>query len=347
MSRYFLCLNFVINLIFSTTHTANQIIKATYGTDSEHTLDITDLLKEKMAVGEQRNFAFKLNTKNSPMNDLFGDPAFHHKKVLTVEWIPYGSARLSAPPTKKVFNEEDNIELNGPLKIVKATYGPPNNPGASDVTEKLKNLIYLNFEDILPWMNKFVRDPDPGSVKRLIVEYIDAKGTQQKKVLTESSKSEIISATYGAGNESLDVTQKLKVLMNTAIGEFGFGFAGGPGSFNRIFGGDPLPGQRKMLDIKYIDMQGKQQWHHIPEDRSFELKNFSKIEQAFYGNMKKDVTPELRKLIYLEFDALPRCFNKFFGDPAPGKAKTLTIEYSDANMEIKTKAIPENPSACK
>ena len=78
-------------------------------------------------------------------------------------------------------------------------------------------------------------------------------------------KLEIVKATYGAGEKQKDVTD----VVRKNAGSLPLVFIPGDG-FNKVFGGDPAPGEKKLLTIRYT-IDGKPGEAKIEENGTIEL----------------------------------------------------------------------------
>jgi len=163
----------------------------------------------------------------------------------------------------------------------------------------------------------------------------------------------IISADYGAGNRTVDVTQKLQQIASTNR-TFRMG--------NSTFGIDPAPGQVKTLRIFTRDSRNGYRTFEFREGSTIDGAQFNgwggggswgnlpnrpgeqyQILRADYGagNRWVDVTQRLQQLA--STDRTFRMGNQIFGtDPAPGVVKSLRIFARSPNGRDRTFEYPEN-----
>jgi hypothetical protein len=168
---------------------------------------------------------------------------------------------------------------------------------------------------------------------------------------------QILRADYGAGNQRVDVTQKLQQIA-AANTQFRMG--------NSTFGVDPAPGQVKTLRIYARDSRGGTRTFEYREGSTVDGSQFSgwsggnwggpyrpnfgtrpgeqfQILRADYGagTRRVDVTQRLQQLA--STNQTVRMGNDTFGvDPAPGTVKTLRIFARSPNGQNRTFEYPEN-----
>ncbi len=199
---------------------------------------------------------------------------------------------------------------------------------------------------------EFLTETVPVTVQASSAEH---KGTSLITHTTGHKKvAAIIKATYGSGNEFIDVTHIVKKM----VGHPFYEFTGGSHSMNAFFG-DPTPGIVKNLIIEVIYNDGTSGSLIIQEDDPFTLsygseisaspihKKMIRIVKATYGfegtftDVTNTISEMLKKSPY-EFASEKKSMNEMFGDPIPGTVKYLTIEvaYNDGTFE--TLKIREN-----
>ncbi len=175
--------------------------------------------------------------------------------------------------------------------------------------------------------------------------------------LAVAQQYQILRADYGAGNQRVDVTQKLQQIAATNS-QFRMG--------NSTFGIDPAPGQVKTLRIYARDNRGGTRTFEYREGSTVDGGQFSgwrggnwggpyrpdfgtrpgeqfQILRADYGagNRRVDVTQRLQQLA--STNQTVRMGNDTFGvDPAPGTVKTLRIYARSTRGQNRSFEYPEN-----
>ncbi len=243
-------------------------------------------------------------------------------------------------------------------QILRADYGAGNQ--RVDVTQKLQQIAAANTQFRMG-NSTFGVDPAPGQVKTLRIYARDPKGGNRTFEYREGStvdgaqftgwsggnwgpgrpnpseQYQILRADYGAGNQRVDVTQKLqRIAASNQTFKMG----------NDTFGVDPAPGTVKTLRIFARSTRGVSRTFDYREGSLVDGALFTgwsgghwgpgpsqqyQITRADYGAGKQwvDVTQRLQKLA-----ASNRTFrmgNDTFGvDPAPGTVKTLRIFARDS-----------------
>jgi hypothetical protein len=147
----------------------------------------------------------------------------------------------------------------------------------------------------------------------------------------DPNRGEIIRADYGAGNYWADVTQRLGSMLRRDRLDFRVDSA--------TLGIDPAPRQPKVLhlEIRHRDGQIEQQTYN--ETEFVRLRGYSVIDTTFnglqifrgvYGDGRRqmDVTDRLNSQIQDGQLSIPVTSGNLGGDPAPGRRKTLTVQYS-------------------
>ncbi|HEY5163190.1 MAG TPA: DUF3395 domain-containing protein [Terriglobales bacterium] len=222
------------------------------------------------------------------------------------------------------------------LHISRAVYGSGNR--SVDVTSRVNSQIEGDQLNLLVNNDSMGGDPAPGQAKTLTLEY--ALNGQTKQVVinegdtlrltfgaTSQSNLQITRARYGAGNRTSDVTSRL----NSQIQGDQLNFQVN----NDSMGGDPAPGQAKTLTVQYA-LDGQTNQVVINEGDTLRLPFDStsqsnlQITRARYGagNRTSDVTSRLNSQIQGDQLNLQVNSDSMGGDPAPGQAKTLTVQYA-------------------
>jgi hypothetical protein len=237
-----------------------ELVRAEYGWGNNWT-DVTDRVSS-LIRGDALNFRVDNNT-------LGFDPAPGRDKKLRIYLRDkQGRTRMST------FNEDSNVRLrriystyqstgnnsyNRSLQILRATYGSGNR--SFDVTSRLQRQIYNDRIDIRVTNETMGGDPAVGADKTLTVEY-SANGRRDQVVVREGDylrlsgsgvgsgggdpynrSLQILRATYGFGNRSFDVTDRLqRQIYNDRIDIR---------VTNETMGGDPAVGADKTLTVEY------------------------------------------------------------------------------------------------
>lgn len=227
-----------------------QIIRADYGADNRFA-DVTSLLSSRIRGGQ-----LSLPVNNDTMG---GDPADEHRKTLSVWYVQDGR------PANVVVNEGGYLNLpantgyfSGNLRIMRAQYGADFR--YVDVTDRLNALIQGDQLRLRINNDSMGGDPARDRHKELTVVYI-FNGQQFRARVREgdalnlpgagdragdfsNEPLRILQATYGAGDQRVDVTARVNALMNGERLQFQVS--------NRSLGGDPAIGQHKRLRVVYL-----------------------------------------------------------------------------------------------
>jgi hypothetical protein len=224
-------------------------------------------------------------------------------------------------------------------EIIRAEYGAGNN--WVEVTQRVRSLIRgdaLNFRVDNATLGE---DPAPGEQKVLRLEVRDKNGRTQQLTYQENQYVrlrgysagnttfgglQILRGVYGAYNRSVDVTNRL----NSEI-------RGGRLNLqvtNDTMGGDPAPGRSKTLTVQYR-YNGRQSEVTVNEGNDLSLPDGNttfgglQILRGVYGayNRSVDVTNRLNSEIRGGQLNLRVTNDTMGGDPAPGRSKTLTVQY--------------------
>ena len=236
-----------------------QILRADYGAENRFA-DVTALLSSRVRDGQ-----LSLPVNNDTMG---GDPADEHRKTLSVWYVEDGR------PANVVVSEGSYLNLpaengyfSGNLRIMRAQYGADFR--YVDVTDRLNALIQGDQLRLRVNNNSMGGDPATDRRKRLTVVYIfDGQEfrtrVNEKDVLNlpgdgnrrddfAAEPLRILHATYGFGNQRVDVTARVGALVNGNQLQFQVS--------NASLGGDPAVGQHKWLKVIYL-------WHGIRYETS-------------------------------------------------------------------------------
>ena len=248
--------------------------------------------------------------------------------------------------TSRQITYRDNQQVNlqvynayqSTLRINRAIYGNGNR--SSDVTSRLNSQIQggqLNLDVNNQTMGG---DPAPNRAKTLTVQYaLDGRASQV--VINEGDtlrlpygatnsqgNLQINRAIYGSGRRTSDVTSRL----NSQIQNDQLYL---PVNTNTM-GGDPAPGQVKTLTVQYV-LNGRSNEVVVNEGDTLRLpygmnnnQSNLQINRATYGAGYRtlDVTSRLNSQVQNDQLNLRVNTNTMGSDPAPGQAKTLTVQYA-------------------
>lgn len=139
---------------------------------------------------------------------------------------------------------------------------------------------------------------------------------------------EIVRADYGSGNRWVDVTDRVRSLV-----------AGDSLNFRvdaNSLGASSWRGTSRTLRLQLKDAQGRSRQINYRDNQQVNLRVYTpfqsslRIDRAIYGagNRSFDVTSRLNSQIQGEELNLQVNNQSMGGDPAPGQAKALTVEYS-------------------
>jgi hypothetical protein len=317
-----------VNLRVRTVYRSSlHISRAVYGSGNR-SVDVTSRVNSQIQ-GDQLN----LLVNNASMG---GDPAPGQAKTLTLEYALNGRTK------QVVINEGDTLRLTygatsqSNLQITRAIYG--SGYRTSDVTSRLNSQIQGDQLNLLVNNDSMGGDPAPRQAKTLTVQY--ALNGQTSEVVvnegdtlrlpygaTSQSNLQITRAIYGSGYRTSDVTARL----NSQIQDDQLNL-----QVNReSMGGDPAPGQAKTLTLEYA-LNGRTNQVVINEGDTLRLpydatsQSNLQITRARYGagNRTSDVTSRLNSQIQGDQLNLQVNSASMGGDPAPGQAKTLTVQYA-------------------
>jgi hypothetical protein len=239
-----------------------QILRADYGADNRF-VNVTSRLASRV-----QGDALSLRITNDAMG---GDPAEDHSKILTV-WYTFngrvGNVRVNEKDTLNLPSENDFFAGN--LRIMRAQYGVGHR--YADVTDLLNSQIQGDQLNLRITNDTMGGDPDPEQRKQLIVFYV-FNGRASRVMVNEKStltlpgadaynqpnpgynpgysgggygdeRLQILHATYGAGEQRVDVTN----LLNSRLSGNSLQLV----VSNSSMGGDPAPGLEKRLRVIYL-----------------------------------------------------------------------------------------------
>ncbi|HSA93680.1 MAG TPA: DUF3011 domain-containing protein [Terriglobales bacterium] len=300
-----------------------QILRGTYGAGNR-TMDVTDRLRRQIQNGQ-----LNLQVTNNAMG---GDPAENQAKTLTVQHSFNGRTG------QVVINEGDYLRLpdtsyEGSLQILRGTYGAGNR--TMDVTDRLRRQIQNGQLNLQVTNSAMGGDPAEGQYKTLTVQH-SFNGWTGQVVINEGDylrlpdsyqgSLQILRGTYGAGNRTMDVTDRLRRQIQN--GQLNLQVT------NNAMGGDPAENQAKTLTVQH-SFNGRTGQVVINEGDYLRLPDNSyqgslQILRGTYGagNRTMDVTDRLRRQIQNGQLNLQVTNNAMGGDPAEGQDKTLTVQHS-------------------
>jgi len=311
------------------TNAAWEIIRADYGWGNNW-VDVTDRVRS-LVQGDSLNFTVDGNTlgaaqrqgRNRALRLQLRDSEGTSRQV---------TYRDGQPVNLQVYNPYQSSSL----RINRAIYG--NGSRSSDVTSHLNSQIQdgqLNLE-----VNNLTMggDPAPGQAKALTVQYT-LNGRSNRVVINEGdtlglpygttsqNNLHINRATYGSGYRTVEVTSRL----NSQIQNGQLNLQVNTNSM----GGDPAPGETKTLTVQYA-LNGRPSQVIVNDFETLRLpyggnsQSSLRINRATYGsgNRTVDVTSRLNSQIQNGQLNLQVNTNTMGGDPAPGVAKTLSVQYA-------------------
>ena len=236
-----------------------QILRADYGADNRFA-DVTALLSSRVRDGQ-----LSLPVNNDTMG---GDPADEHRKALSVWYVEDGR------PANVVVSEGGYLNLpaengyfSGNLRIMRAQYGADFR--YFDVTDRLNALIQGDQLRLRINNDSMGGDPATDRHKTLTVVYL-FNGQEFRTRVNErdalilpgdgghsddfsAEPLRVLHATYGFGDQRVDVTARVGALVNGDQLQFQVS--------NASLGGDPAVGQHKWLRVIYL-------WHGIRYETS-------------------------------------------------------------------------------
>jgi len=229
-------------------------------------------------------------------------------------------------------------QTTGSWEIIRADYGSGNN--WVDVTDRVRSLVQGGSLNFRVDGNTLGASSRRGRNRALRLQLQDTNGTSRQITYrdnqqvnlqvynTYQSTLRINRAIYGNGNRSADVTSRL----NSQI-------QGGQLNVevnNQTMGGDPAPNRAKTLTVQYA-LNGRPSQIVVNEGDTLQLpygntagQGNLQINRATYGSgyRTSDVTSRLNSQIQNDQLYLQVNSDSMGGDPAPGQAKTLTVQYA-------------------
>lgn len=303
---------------------------------------------------------------------------------LLILWALLAGGTAYAQPDRPYRNDA------GDYDILQATYGAGRQ--AMDVTMRVRQWVEAG-RGFRVSNEAFGADPAPQQPKMLRIEargpdgrsryfdypesqWVDARlfrsdpalpsrhpgsGSGSGSGWSHNEAGSLLQATYGTRWQSIDVTFRLSQLLEQ--GERGFVVS------NDVFGADPAPGHRKVLNVQMRDRSGRLQSLDFPESgwvdaaqlagagrgagrdgrwQDDNVQNHSRtlvIHRATYGDGSRqvDVTERLRQAVAQgSLDIFVS--NGLAGyDPAPHVRKRLQVEYSvGGNRWTRQVVVPES-----
>jgi len=308
-----------------------DVTRATYGAGATKA-DVTERVRSQIVNG---GLSILVNAET-----LGIDPVPNTRKTLTVEYrqgIFRRTARANDFETLRLGNASAAPVES--LRITKAQYGDGRR--MRDVTDLLNGKVASGRLELLINNANLGGDPAPAVKKVIVVEY-DYNGRAATARLAEGetlrlpdsavassapAALSIVKATYAAGRAgSADVTSAVSALIVGNTLELTVNGA--------ALRSDPAPGVAKILSVEY-DLDGQR---HTVSARDGEVLRINKtgpfnglrIVRALYTAGRAgtaDVTSVVSGLI--SADTLELAVNgaTLRTDPAPGAAKTLSVEY--------------------
>jgi len=230
-----------------------RVLRAEYGADNRYA-NVTSRLSGRIQ-GDQ----LSLRVTNDTMG---GDPAEDRHKTLTV-WYTFNGRIADV-----VVNEGDYLNLPGSndyflgnLRILRAQYGAGSRQ--FDVSERLNSQIQADHLSLRVTNDSMGGDPAEDKHKQLSVlyiyngrqlrvtveegDYLNLPGSGSWRDEASNGGLQILQATYGAGDRSRDVTDRVSALVSGNQLQVQVS--------NSTMGGDPAEGQRKRLKVIYL-LQG-------------------------------------------------------------------------------------------
>jgi len=315
--------------LLAQTNTSWEIIRADYGSGNNW-VDVTDRVRS-LVQGDSLNFTVDGNTLGASQRN-----GRNRALRLQLRDSEGTSRQVTYRDGQQVNLPVYNAYQSSDLHINRAVYG---SGGRSvDVTSRLNSQIQggqLNLEVSNQTMG---RDPAPNQPKTLTVQYT-LNGRSNQVVVNEGdtlrlpygttsqNNLHINWATYGSGYRTSDVTSRL----NSQIRNDQLILAVNTSSM----GGDPAPGQNKVLTVQYV-LNGRTDQAIINDGDTLRLpyggtsQSSLHINRATYGSGYRtlDVTSRLNSQIQNDQLNLQVNTVTMGGDPAPGEPKILTVQYA-------------------
>ncbi len=322
---------FIALPLFASAATTWEIVRADYGSGNKR-MDVTERVRS-LVQGDSLNFRVSGHT-------LGADQRRGRNRVLRLRVKDnQGRSRLltyrdGQQVNLPIYAAYTNNSQNN-LQISRATYGSGSR--SYDVTTRLSSQIQSNQLNLQVNNDTMGGDPDPGQPKALTVFYSLNGQNSQSTVregemlrlplnTTSQNGLQIVRASYGSAYRTNDVTNRLssRVRDNQLSMQIN----------SNNMGGDPDPGQPKALTVMY-SLNGQNSQSTVREGEMLRLplnttsQNGLQIVRASYGSAYRtnDVTDRLSSRV--RDNQLNMQVNSYNmgGDPDPGQAKTLTVEY--------------------
>ncbi len=228
---------------YASVRSTLRVLTATYGSGNR-TFDETNRLNSQVR-GNQLNL--QVNTPS-----MGGDPAPNQSKTLNLEYSFNGQRQQALVREGDVLRLPYSNTVNGALLINRATYGSQNR--RTDVTDRLNSQVQGNQLNLQVNNDTMGGDPDRGADKSLNVEYTLNGRSEQTTVregdtlrlaynFATSNLLRINQASYGSSYGTSDVTARLASQIQSDQINMQVN--------NSTMGGDPSPGQSKMLTVQY------------------------------------------------------------------------------------------------
>ena len=323
-----------------------QITRSEYGIPG-HSRDVTRLL-----TGLVQADRLSVRVDNDTMG---GDPAEDHRKTLTVWYVYNGVASQASIPEHDTLNLPGTMNNSQTLRIIRAEYGinPEENSigrGVADVTRRLNDRIQGNRLSLRVTTDTMGSDPAEGHRKKLWVWYV--YGGRMARIVVDydavlnlpgandyyQERLQITRAQYGAGYRFADVTRQLTSRIQ--------GDRLSLRITNDTMGGDPAPGEKKVLTVFYIH-EGESRRAFTNESDVLELPapdagsgyggyggggfNYNQLQIVFAewgaGDRRADITDRLAPMVHGDHFEIRVNNGTMGGDPTPGQVSRLRVVY--------------------
>jgi hypothetical protein len=304
-----------------------EIVRADYGSGSNW-VDVTDRVRS-LVRGDSLSFQVDGN--------VLGVPAMRAgNRVLRLQLNDnQGRTRQMTYRDYQQVSLRVNATSQSGLHINRAVYASQNR--SVDVTYLLNSQVQEDQLNIVVNNHNMGGDPDPRWAKTLTVDYSLNGRNQQATVrendtlrlsgTTRQSNLKINRAVYGSGYYTSDVTARLNSQMRNDQLTLEVN--------SNTMGVDPTPGQVKTLTVEYT-LNGANERSIVRDGEMLRLPNGAttdgglQVDRATYGADFRtlDVTTRLNSQIHGDQLDMQVNRNSMGGDPAPGQAKSLTVQYS-------------------
>jgi hypothetical protein len=311
-----------------------EIVRADYGSGNNW-MNVTDRVRS-LVEGDSLNFTVDGTTLGAVARR-------GRNRVLRLQLKDAnGQSRQINYRDQQQVNLQISSNDQANLRVTHATYGSGNR--VMDVTSRLNSQVRGDELNIPVNNGSMGGDPAPGQAKSLSVQYT-LNGRDEQRTIREggtlrvgarsaaygdhqNNSLEITRATYGSGYRSADVTSRLNSQvqgdqLNIQVN-------------SNSMGGDPAPGRSKTLTVDYV-LNGRSDRAVVSEGGTLRLpynntarNNALQITRAIYGSgyRTSDVTDRVNSQV--QGDQLNMTVDSatLGVDPAPGQAKTLTVDYT-------------------